>query len=203
MKLSHLIAATLLVSSPLSAADYTLGDLTVSDPYSYATAPNAMVGAGYFTITNAGSADDRLIAVRADYDKVELHNVIVDDKGVAKMIEQEGGIAVPAGATVELKRGGLHTMFIGLRGDQFEVGEMIPATLVFETAGEVDVEFMVQERTGGAMMHHGHQKMNHGDHKMGGTDDCPTGGHTMDHSKMDHSKMTHDTPACPDMKTGG
>ncbi|PJN92451.1 hypothetical protein CNY89_29595, partial [Amaricoccus sp. HAR-UPW-R2A-40] len=31
--------------------------------------------------------------------------------------------------------GGAHVMFMGLDGDPFEVGEVIPATLVFEKAG--------------------------------------------------------------------
>jgi copper(I)-binding protein len=41
-------------------------------------------------------------------------------------------------------------MFMGLDGDPFEAGESVPATLVFETAGRVEVEFKVEPRAGAA-----------------------------------------------------
>ena len=43
-------------------------------------------------------------------------------------------------------------MFIGLDGKQFVEGEKIPATLVFEQAGEVAVEFAVEKRPSGTGM---------------------------------------------------
>jgi hypothetical protein len=50
-------------------------------------------------------------------------------------------------------------MFMGLDGDPFEVGERIPATLVFERAGEIEVEFWVEPRDGGMT---GHEEHDHG-----------------------------------------
>lgn len=167
-----LFAAALMAATPVFAHDYAVGDLSVEHPISFPTAPTAHVAAGYMTITNAGDSDDRLVAVEADFDRVELHNVVVDDNGMAMMMPQADGIALPAGETVELKMGGYHTMFIGLGGDPFEVGEMIPATLVFENAGRLDIEFKVEKRDGAAMDH-----SMHGDHDMKKDE----GGHTHTH----------------------
>ena len=57
------------------------------------------------------------------------------------------GITVPAGETVALEPGGFHVMFMGLRGDPFEVGEEIPATLTFENAGDLSILFTVEKRS--------------------------------------------------------
>ena len=49
-------------------------------------------------------------------------------------------------------------MFMGLSGPADE-GDMIPATLVFRNAGEVEVEFMVDPAQGGS-----HSGMDHSGH---------------------------------------
>jgi len=36
-------------------------------------------------------------------------------------------------------------MFMGLNGDPMEIGEQVPATLVFKDAGEIDIMFNVEE----------------------------------------------------------
>lgn len=190
MKKIFLTAALLCGTSAL-AHDYEIGDLTIDHPFSYSTAENAMVGAGYMVITNTGSDDDRLVSVDAYSERVELHNVIIDDNGVAKMVPQADGIVIPAGESVELKRGGYHVMFIGLGGDPFEVDEKVAATLHFENAGDLEVEFNVMDRSeasemGGMHGHMDHSQMDHSQMDHG----------SMDHGKADggadHSKMHHD-----------
>jgi copper(I)-binding protein len=57
-----------------------------------------------------------------------------------------GVIDVPAGGTAVLEPGGLHVMFMGLDGDGLDAGEQVPATLVFEKAGSVDIMFDVVAR---------------------------------------------------------
>ena len=55
-------------------------------------------------------------------------------------------------------------MFMGLEGP-FETGARFPATLIFEQAGEVAVEFVVEQRPGAGAnegMEHG-DMMEHGD----------------------------------------
>ena len=53
-----------------------------------------------------------------------------------KMIELEEGIALSAGASHHLKRGGDHIMFMGLVEPLVQGGE-VTVTLTFERAGEV------------------------------------------------------------------
>jgi copper(I)-binding protein len=117
-----------------------------------------MSGAGYMTITNTGNDPDRLLEVRADFPRVTLHGTETDAQGVTRMIPVEG-IEIAPGETVTLAPGGMHVMFMGLDGDPFEEGERIPATLVFERAGEIAVEFWVEPRNGGMT---GHEEHDHG-----------------------------------------
>ena len=56
-------------------------------------------------------------------------------------------LAIPADDVVELAPGGYHVMFMGL-SDPFEVGDEVPLTLIFEKAGEIDIVFKVEERSG-------------------------------------------------------
>jgi periplasmic copper chaperone A len=60
----------------------------------------------------------------------------------------KGGLEIKPGETVELKPGSFHVMFVGLK-KPLERGEHIKATLVFEKAGKVNVEYDV--RAMGAM----------------------------------------------------
>lgn len=136
----------MLMALPASAHEYTVGYLTVDHPMTFETAKTVKVAGGYMIITNSGDTSDRLLEVRSDIaPRIELHLSQTDDNGVARMMKQDG-IEIPAGGTVSLVPGGLHVMFMGLADDPLEKGEVINATLVFETAGTLDVVFAVEER---------------------------------------------------------
>ena len=62
---------------------------------------------------------------------------------MAGMRPRPGGLPLPVGEAGERRRGGYHLMFIG-PGDGFVAGRSVPATLVFERAGELAVEFEVR-----------------------------------------------------------
>ena len=153
-----LILALSLMATPLVAHDFKLGDLVIAHPYSLETAKTAMAGAGYLEITNNGQTADRLIEVKADFPRVEVHTVEMSDDGVARMRKLENGLEFAPGETVALQPGGFHIMFMGLEGDPFEVDETVPATLVFENAGTVDVVFNVEPRNNETM------QMDHSNH---------------------------------------
>jgi len=146
--MKHLTLALALLALPAVAHEVTTDSLVIDHPYALETVATAMSGAGYMTITNTGSAPDRLLDVRADFPRVSLHGTETDAQGVTRMIPVEG-IEIAPGETVTLAPGGMHVMFMGLDGDPFEEGERIPATLVFERAGEIEVEFWVEPREGG------------------------------------------------------
>jgi copper(I)-binding protein len=151
------------------AHEYTVGDLVIDHPHAFATPPNAPVAGGYLAITNTGGTDDVLTGLRTAPDHaglVQLHEMTMED-GVMRMGEVAGGIPIPAGETVTLERGGLHVMFLRLpRG--LEEGREIPATLVFEQAGEVEVVFTVEAR--GAARDHGAHGAGHGMEDDGAAD---------------------------------
>jgi copper(I)-binding protein len=136
------------------AHEFKLGDLEIDHPWSRATPPGAQVAGGYFTIVNHGSEADRLVSVTSDISaKAEVHEMGVKD-GVMTMRPVEGGLEIPAGGAVELKPGAWHVMFVGLKSPPKE-GEPFAATLTFEKAGDVAVEFAVEGMAGG-MDHDAH-----------------------------------------------
>ena len=134
--------ALVVMALPAVAHDYMVGKLHIDQPWTRATPGGAKVAGGYVTITNNGSESDRLVAVRADFSAdPQLHEMSMHD-GVMIMRPVEGGIEIPAGQTVELKPGGLHIMFMGL-SEQLRKDETRKVTLVFEKAGEIDLDFPV------------------------------------------------------------
>jgi len=64
------------------------------------------------------------------------------DGDVMRMREVDG-IDVPPGQRVELKPGGMHIMFMGLKAP-LKAGDSFPATLTFQKAGDVKVSVKVQ-----------------------------------------------------------
>jgi copper(I)-binding protein len=135
----------ILVSVAASAAlgrDFKAGAIDISDPWSRATARGATVGAGYMKITNDGQATDKLLGGSADAGSgFELHESTVEN-GIAKMRPVKDGLEIKPGQTVEFKPGGHHVMFTGLK-KPLSAGDHIKATLTFEKAGKVDIEYDV------------------------------------------------------------
>lgn len=137
-----LAAALLLGAAPALADDYELGKLEISQPWARATPQGARTGGGFLTITNEGDDSDRLMSAASPIAaRVEFHKMEVAD-GIAKMRPQPDGIEIPAGATVALKPGAFHIMFLELKGP-IEQGKPVPVTLDFENAGSIDLEMVV------------------------------------------------------------
>jgi copper(I)-binding protein len=136
-------AALGLAVTAASAGDYKAGSLDISDPWSRATPKGSSVAAGYMTINNNGSAPDRLIEGSSDVaSKFEVHEMKMEN-GVAKMRPIKGGLEIKPGETVELKPGSFHVMFVGLK-KPLSAGDHFKATLVFEKAGTVSVDYEVR-----------------------------------------------------------
>lgn len=154
------LAAAFALTAALAAAhEAKVGDLTLVHPWARATAPGAPVSGGFMKIANAGAASDYLVGGSADFaEKVEIHEMFMEGD-VMKMRPVEGGIEVPAGGEVELKPGGYHVMFIGMK-KQIVPDTYEKAKLVFKNAGEVEVEFAVEEMKMGGMDHSAHGQQN-------------------------------------------
>lgn len=150
----RLALATILavLAVPASAQDYKVGALEITRPWTRATPATAQSGGGFLTVTNKGTTPDRLIAARSTVsDRVEVHEMRMDGN-VMKMRELEKGLEIPAGATVMLKPGGYHIMFMGLKAP-FAKDAKVPVTLVFEKAGSLDIVLDVEALGAGAPKH--------------------------------------------------
>lgn len=167
MKNILLFAALWLTNATtLSAHDLVTGDLHIIHPSMPDPLPTAKSAAGYMVISNDGDTPERLLEVRTPFAKVTtIHETLINDDGVATM-QPVVDLVIPPNDMLVLEPGGMHVMFMGLT-DTADEGDMIPATLIFQNAGEVVVEFMVDPAAGAD-----HSDMDHGD---------------MDHSTMDHN----------------
>jgi len=165
MKKTVVFAASLLLSATLAlpafARDFEKGAIKIEQPWTRATPGGAKVGGGFMKITNTGKTADRLVAVKTDVSGVaEIHEMKMVD-GVMKMRALGTGVAIKPGQTVELRPGGYHLMFMDLKKPIVKE-KPVKATLVFETAGEVEVEFVVapvgakSPSGGGGHDHHKH-----------------------------------------------
>ena len=147
-------AAVCLLALPAGAQDYKIGSIEITTPWTRATPPSARTGGGFMTITNKGTVADRLVSARSNAsDKVEIHEMQMDGN-VMRMRELGNGLEIPPGATVMLKPGSYHIMFMELKAPLAKDAK-VPLTLVFEKAGSIDVQLNVEAM--GAMPH-GHGK---------------------------------------------
>lgn len=136
-------ALAVTVATPVLAHDFKVGPIEIKHPWARPTPPGAPTGGGYFTLVNTGTTPDRLLGGSTPAaGRLEVHEMSMDG-GIMRMRKLDKGLAVPAGGTVELKPGGLHIMLIGLKAP-LKVGDRVPATLRFEKAGEVKIQFQVQ-----------------------------------------------------------
>jgi periplasmic copper chaperone A len=151
-------AAGLLLSVVATAHQYSAGTVRIGHPWGRATPPGAQVAGGYLSVTNTGTTADRLLEVRsAAADRVEMHEMF-RDADIMRMRRLDHGLAVPAGKTITFAPGGYHLMFVK-PARAWAVGDRIKATLVFEKAGKVDVEFAVGDAgaTAPSVPHAGHR----------------------------------------------
>ena len=127
---------------PVRAADYDVGTIHIAQPWARATPKGATAGAGYMTITNNGTAPDRVSCVASDASaQCQIHSMTMDG-GVMKMRPVEGGLEIKPGETVTLKPASLHVMFLDLK-QPLEEGKTVKATLKFDNAGTIDVAYPI------------------------------------------------------------
>lgn len=177
MRLTSLFFALALAASGAQAHEIQVGDLEIIHPAIPLPHSGAPTAAGYMAIANNGTHPDRLIGVEVPIAKSSsLHRTEVSADGVARMLPLEA-VDIPADDTVLFEQGAMHVMLMGLSAPLQE-GDMVPATLIFEHAGRIDIEFMVDPADG----------MDHG---------------TMDHSAMEHSAMGHAQADGPMSVMGG
>lgn len=128
-----------VVSVKVSPLDQSNAAFVVEKPYLRSSLPGSTSAAAFFVLRNETGNDDRLIAVRSALSgRVELHTHTEDANGVMRMGAIEGGVALADDESHSFARGGDHLMFMGLDAP-LEQGQLVPVTLVFEAAGEVEI----------------------------------------------------------------
>jgi copper(I)-binding protein len=128
------------LSSPALAAPAAIH---VADPVIRVASPVSKTGAGYMVIMNHGGVPDQLIAVETTAaSRADLHGTS-NVGGIMRMRAQAGGVPIPAGGSVRFASGGLHVMFIGLKGPVPD-GSVVKARLRFARAGAIAVNFKAQ-----------------------------------------------------------
>ncbi len=135
-----LIAAAIGAISTATAHSHKKKGLEVVHPWT-ATTPSKDVTsiAVFMPIKNRGAGPDRLIGASSPIaTKIELHgSPDMAPAGTAKF-------AIPAGKTLELTRDGPHLMLSGVSRQLDAYGDF-KMTLVFEKAGRLQVDVMVEE----------------------------------------------------------
>jgi periplasmic copper chaperone A len=170
LAIAFAMAALPLASAGAQAADYDVGSIHITQPWTRATPKGASSGAGYLTVTNSGPAPDRLSCAGTDVAaQCQIHTMSMEN-GLMKMRPVEGGLEIKPGETVTLKPGGDHMMFVKLK-HPLQTGNTVGATLQFEKAGTVKIEMPVVAigaaapgvtTDGGTMMMQGGSKMHSG-----------------------------------------
>jgi periplasmic copper chaperone A len=164
------LVALLAVTSGAWAQSPAKPGIVVDKVWARATPGNAQTGAAYLSITNTGTAPDRLLSVSSTVaEKAELHENKTEN-GIMKM-RPKAPVAFKPGETVTLKPGGDHLMLMGLK-QPLKEGDSITLTLIFEKAGAVQVTARVAKV--GAM---GAGEMGHGGMGDMGNGAMPHGNH--------------------------
>lgn len=129
------------VSSVAFAEDSRIGSLVIAQPWARASIGMSRPAAAYFTITNEGQDDDRVIGLETRLAETAKVHATVNDGGVMKMLAVED-LAIEPGETLSLRPGGLHVMLIGLR-EPLNKGSFFPLTITFEKAGSTTLQVPV------------------------------------------------------------
>ncbi len=140
------LAAALAVAATGAAG----GDspVTIRDAWTRPAAAGGN-GVGYLTIVNGGHAADRLIgAASPAAARVSIHESRM--VGSVMTMRALAAVAIPPGASVAFRSGGLHLMLEGLKAP-LKAGDSVAVTLVFARAGRRTAKLVVANGPPGAM----------------------------------------------------
>ena len=140
MRSFFVFAALLLAACGTSKAP----DIAVENGWARATVAGQDGAAAYLTIINRGGGDDRLIEVSVPRAGMAMLHSSAMDGGVMRMRNLSDGLAIPAGAKVELAPNGTHVMLSGLAAP-LRPGEQLSATLRFAKSGTKDLTIKVEQ----------------------------------------------------------
>jgi hypothetical protein len=145
MLFSRLAIVTLALAAGCASAgahEYSNKGVTVAHPWTRATPGGTKAGSLYLQITAQRGKGDKLIGAHSLVaGSAEIHDHIVE-QGTGKM-RRVDAVAVPGGKSVILRPSGYHIMLIDLKQPLNE-GDLTKVTLVFDKAGEIEVDASVE-----------------------------------------------------------
>lgn len=137
MKLALLAPAALAAISVAAAAHAAP---QVKGAWSRPAAAGTTAG-GFLTLVNPGPKADALVSVESPLaSAVQVHQSMVHD-GMS-MMHAVSSVPVPARGSVTFAPGGYHLMFLEVT-KALNVGDTLPATLVFASGAKVKATFVV------------------------------------------------------------
>jgi len=139
------ISLVLIIANthPVQANVFSVGDISINEPWARALPAVSKNGAAYFTLTNNGNHSDRLIAAKSSIARMSHIHTHKMEHGVAKM-RQVPAVDLPSAKTITLKPGmGFHIMMMGLK-EPLVAGKIFSMVLTFENAGDILVDVTVR-----------------------------------------------------------
>lgn len=144
--MKSLLMAAIFLAFSFGAAighEVRVGNLVFYHPWARASIGNGGNSAVYVTISTSASEPDRLLAADTPIaERALIHIPLVHDDVVR--MQPVGAVEIAPGEPTVLRPGGAHIMLLGLLEPLREY-DTFPLTLVFEKAGRVEVEVMVEE----------------------------------------------------------
>lgn len=136
LKVTHwLVALVVLVTGNVAAGNSQ--ELEVSEAWASATIGPTRTSALYLVILNKSNRTERLTGAETPVaDSIEFHFNVRD--GDVLRMRRVSAIEIPPGENLVMRQGGLHGMLLRLQRP-LKDGESLPVSLLFETAGKVDV----------------------------------------------------------------
>ena len=124
------------------AHSFTHGDIRVMHPWASVAAAGASSPV-YMTLTNAGTEPDKLVAVEAKAaGRVEIQKA--KKGGGATGYETIPTVELGAKKTVAMQPGGMRVLLTDLK-EPLRHEYTVPLTLVFERAGRVEIQAVIQK----------------------------------------------------------
>jgi len=153
-----LILSAVLATSACSPSAETSADLAVVNVTGAICRPTPegrQVTGCYLTLT--ASRDDTLMTAESTASALAQVHESSMENNMMVMYEAKAGLPLPAGQAVSLAPGGNHIMLLGVK-EPLAVGDTVPLTLTFASAGPVEVEASVGQPAlpEGKMDHSGH-----------------------------------------------
>ena len=142
LKILTLATAAMLVATAAQAHSHKFKKLEIVHPWCIETNDTAKPIIVSMTIRNAGGRPDKLLGATTPMAaKAELREAGAAAETEGKAI---GAVALGGHGEVNLKRGGPHIRLSGMK-KQLNPYDSFLMTLVFQRAGKVEVEVMVEE----------------------------------------------------------